>query len=361
MALCWPIRMPPTQKAVLISLADQANDQGSCWPSIATISLRTCFGERAVRNAVRWLEEQGLMAVGLGRKRSNVYTLALHRIQAICEAQAQARAQARAEAAEAADAFAPTAGAFEALLRSAGPAQGSALSSPRDPARGAAHHHAMSRSQTGTTCRQAAPDAGERHEMPHAVSGTTCRIPAPDAGQTGTTCPLTINEPLNTRYPQPPSGAEGPRSRVQAKPEVDVDADVRASDDAAASRPGRKGNAVLTEDDAEVSLPLVNLRDFIADCRAKGEPVIPEDDPVFAYCEQARIGQDILQLHWHEFKARRMDQGKRQRDWRKTFFQSVQGNWYHLWFIAPGDPDARLTTQGRQAEAVMLAQQGESA
>ena len=359
MALCWPIRMPPTQKAVLISLADQANDQGSCWPSIATISLRTCFGERAVRNAVRWLEEQGLMAVGLGRKRSNVYTLALHRIQAICEAQAQARAQARAEAAEAEDAFAPTAGAFEALLRSAGPAHGSGQSSPRDPARGAAHHHSMSRSQTGTTCRQAAPDAGERHEMPHAVTGTTCRIPAPDAGQTGTTCPLTINEPLNTRYPQPPSGAEEPRSRVQANANADIG--VRATDDAQPARRSRKGNAVLTEDDSEASLPLVSLRDFIADCRAKGEQVIPEDDPVFAYCEQARIGQDILQLHWHEFKARRMDLGKRQRDWRKTFFQSVQGNWYHLWFIAPGDPDARLTTQGRQAEAVMLAQQGESA
>jgi hypothetical protein len=358
--------MPPTQKAVLISLADQANDQGSCWPSIATICVRTCFGERAVRNAVRWLEEQGLLAVGLGRKRSNVYTLALNRIQAICDAQVQARAQERAQAAEAEDAFAPTAGAFEALLRSVGPRAQVASHvqlNPRTQARGAAHQHPMphpmAHAQTGTTCRQAAPDAGERHEIPHAVTGTTCRIPAPDAGQTGTTCPLTINEPLNTRYPQPPSGAEGPRSRVQAKPEVDATA--RTASDAAASRPGRKGNAVLTEDDAEVSLPLVSLRDFIAECRAKGEQVIPEDDPVFAYCEQARIGQDILQLHWHEFKARRMDQGKRQRDWRKTFFHSVQGNWYQLWFIAPGDPDARLTTHGRQAEAVMLAQQGESA
>jgi len=127
------------------------------------------------------------------------------------------------------------------------------------------------------------------------------------------------------------------------------------------ARRSRKGNAVLTEDDSEASLPLVSLRDFIADCRAKGEQVIPEDDPVFAYCEQARIGQDILQLHWHEFKARRMDLGKRQRDWRKTFLQSVQGNWFRLWQIPPGGDEAYLTTHGRQAEAVMLAQQGESA
>jgi hypothetical protein len=362
MALCWPIRMPPTQKAVLISLADQANDQGSCWPSIATICVRTCFGERAVRKAVRWLEEQGLLAVGLGRKRSNVYTLALQRIQAICEAQVQVRAQERAEAAATAaaeDAFAPTAGAFEALLRSVGVVHGSAQTSLREPARGAAHHHSNLGSQTGTTCRQAAPDAGERHEMPHAVTGTTCRIPAPDAGQTGTTCPLTVNEPLNTRYPQPPSGAEGLRSRVQAKPHGD--ADVRASEGPAADRTSRKRNAVLTEVEAEDCRPLVSLQDFIADCRAKGEPVIPEDDPVFTYCEQARIGQDILQLHWHEFKARRMDQDKRQRDWRKTFLRSVQGNWFRLWQIPPGGDEAYLTTHGRQAEAVMLAQQGEGA
>jgi hypothetical protein len=117
----------------------------------------------------------------------------------------------------------------------------------------------------------------------------------------------------------------------------------------------------LTADEDEASLPLVSLRDFIADCRAKGEQVIPEDDPVFAYCDQAKIGQDILQLHWHEFKARRMEQGKRQRDWRKTFFQSVQGNWFRLWQIPPGGDEAYLTTHGRQAEAVMLALQGEGA
>jgi hypothetical protein len=117
----------------------------------------------------------------------------------------------------------------------------------------------------------------------------------------------------------------------------------------------------LTEVEAEDCRPLVSLQDFIADCRAKGEPVIPEDDPVFTYCEQARIGQDILQLHWHEFKARRMDQDKRQRDWRKTFLRSVQGNWFRLWQIPPGGDEAYLTTHGRQAEAVMLAQQGEGA
>lgn len=48
--------MPPTPKAVLISLADNANDHGVCWPSLTTIAERTCFGRTAVIDAIKWLE-----------------------------------------------------------------------------------------------------------------------------------------------------------------------------------------------------------------------------------------------------------------------------------------------------------------
>jgi hypothetical protein len=51
--------MSPTQKAVLISLADQANDQGVCWPSIETICRRTCISRRSVIDAVKALEDLG--------------------------------------------------------------------------------------------------------------------------------------------------------------------------------------------------------------------------------------------------------------------------------------------------------------
>ncbi|SEO76772.1 Helix-turn-helix domain-containing protein [Luteibacter sp. UNC138MFCol5.1] len=59
MALCWPLQMPPTPKAVLISLADNANDHGYCWPSLTKICERTCFGRTAVIEAVKWLEAHG--------------------------------------------------------------------------------------------------------------------------------------------------------------------------------------------------------------------------------------------------------------------------------------------------------------
>jgi len=76
MTACWPLQgMSPAQKAVLISLADNANDDGVCWPSIATIGSRTCLSERAVRNALRWLEEVGLLMSHQRFGRSTWYTI----------------------------------------------------------------------------------------------------------------------------------------------------------------------------------------------------------------------------------------------------------------------------------------------
>lgn len=76
MTACWPLQgMSPAQKAVLISLADNANDEGVCWPSVATIGSRTCLSERAVRNALRWLEEASLLASHQRFGRSTWYTI----------------------------------------------------------------------------------------------------------------------------------------------------------------------------------------------------------------------------------------------------------------------------------------------
>lgn len=61
MASCWGLQMSPAQKSVLISLADNANDEGYCWPSLEKISERTCLSRRAVINAIAWLESVGLL------------------------------------------------------------------------------------------------------------------------------------------------------------------------------------------------------------------------------------------------------------------------------------------------------------
>jgi len=73
MAQCWPLQMSPTQKAVLISLADNANDEGVCWPSVARIAMRTCLSERAVQTAVRSLIDQRLLVINERAGRSSYY------------------------------------------------------------------------------------------------------------------------------------------------------------------------------------------------------------------------------------------------------------------------------------------------
>lgn len=76
MAKCWPIQnMSMAQKAVLISLADQSNDDGVCWPSIKTIAKRTCMTDRSVRNATAWLISSGILVRDRRFNKSNVYTI----------------------------------------------------------------------------------------------------------------------------------------------------------------------------------------------------------------------------------------------------------------------------------------------
>lgn len=75
MSACWPLQMSPAQKAVLVSLADNANDDGVCWPSIARISQRTCLSARAVQTAIRWLIENKALAAAERYGRSTVYTV----------------------------------------------------------------------------------------------------------------------------------------------------------------------------------------------------------------------------------------------------------------------------------------------
>lgn len=76
MAAVWPLQgMSAAQKAVLVSLADQANDDGACWPAVDTIAMRTCLSERAVQEALRWLQATGAVFRQYRENKSSVYTV----------------------------------------------------------------------------------------------------------------------------------------------------------------------------------------------------------------------------------------------------------------------------------------------
>lgn len=75
MTACWPLQMPMAAKAVLIALADNANDHGVCWPAIATIAKRVCAHERTVTRNIQWLESAGYLVIEHVNGRPSKYTI----------------------------------------------------------------------------------------------------------------------------------------------------------------------------------------------------------------------------------------------------------------------------------------------
>lgn len=53
----------PTTKLVLVKLADNANDDGMCWPSVATQAADTELCDRTITREIKKLETSGLIRV----------------------------------------------------------------------------------------------------------------------------------------------------------------------------------------------------------------------------------------------------------------------------------------------------------
>jgi DNA-binding MarR family transcriptional regulator len=69
--------LPATQKLVMLALADWANDEGLCWPSIARIAVKSSLKERAVQMAIRQLEDAGFIKREELTGRGNRYWLSM--------------------------------------------------------------------------------------------------------------------------------------------------------------------------------------------------------------------------------------------------------------------------------------------
>ena len=65
----------PTERLIMLSLADHADDQGRCYPSIARLCERTGLSERAVQSNIKGLTAGGYLVVNAnaGPSGCNVY------------------------------------------------------------------------------------------------------------------------------------------------------------------------------------------------------------------------------------------------------------------------------------------------
>jgi len=59
MTAVWDLDLPDSQKIVLLALADCANDEGLCWPSMATLSKKCSKSERTVQGVIKELVAGG--------------------------------------------------------------------------------------------------------------------------------------------------------------------------------------------------------------------------------------------------------------------------------------------------------------
>lgn len=80
-AWAWRQELPVAQKFVLVKLADSANDDGYCWPSLRTLERDLGMGRSSISRHVRALVVAGMMTVEQrkhsdGRRRSSYYHLA---------------------------------------------------------------------------------------------------------------------------------------------------------------------------------------------------------------------------------------------------------------------------------------------
>lgn len=59
MSQVWLLKLPDSQKIVLLALADSANDEGHCWPSMRSLVEKTSKSERTVQGVIRELVDAG--------------------------------------------------------------------------------------------------------------------------------------------------------------------------------------------------------------------------------------------------------------------------------------------------------------
>lgn len=71
----WGVKVSATCKLVLVCLADRADDDGACFPSLRDIQARTGLSERAVRNALADMERAGVMRRDMRVNQSTRYWL----------------------------------------------------------------------------------------------------------------------------------------------------------------------------------------------------------------------------------------------------------------------------------------------
>lgn len=75
MTAVWQLDLAPSEKLVLLALADNANDQGYCWPSISTIAEKCSMHRATVMRSLSELEMLRCITRSSESGKTNAYTV----------------------------------------------------------------------------------------------------------------------------------------------------------------------------------------------------------------------------------------------------------------------------------------------
>lgn len=103
----------------------------------------------------------------------------------------------------------------------------------------------------------------------------------------------------------------------------------------------------------------ITLAKYLETCKAAGIKPVPDDHAIRAWCVDAKIPTDMLQVAWVVFRERYTGdeklKNKRYKDWPGHFANSVKDRWHGLWFIGEDGAPA-WTSTGLQRKQVLEAQ-----
>lgn len=81
MSVVWDSTVPAPQRLTLLALADRADEDGYCWPSVATLVQKCRSGESTIRRHLKELEELGVLRIVRRTNKSSEYWIQLDRLR----------------------------------------------------------------------------------------------------------------------------------------------------------------------------------------------------------------------------------------------------------------------------------------
>lgn len=81
MSLVWDSTVPAPERFTLLALADRADEDGKCWPSIRTLAQKCCTGESTIRRHLTALVFAEVITVEHRFNTSSLYTISLSKLR----------------------------------------------------------------------------------------------------------------------------------------------------------------------------------------------------------------------------------------------------------------------------------------